>query len=104
MQMLSSFLKPITSTRSKKNRPTSLSLMLLIALGLIVAVSLVAGYYHAKYLAEKRRYLRLEDMFVRVRSQIGREAMQDLIDASYEPVMDLTTESEITPDPEVEER
>lgn len=94
MQILSSFFRPITNTRNKDNRPTSLSLVLLVALGVIVALSLAAGYYHAKYLAEKRRYLRLEDMFVRVRSQIGREAMQDLIDASYEPVTEPVLEVE----------
>jgi hypothetical protein len=86
MQILLDFFRPITSTQNKNNKPLSSSLVLVVALAVIVVLSLVAGYYHAKYLEEKKRYLRLEDMFVRVRSQIGREAMQDLIDASYQPI------------------
>jgi hypothetical protein len=86
MQILFDFFRPITSTQNKNNKPLSSSLVLVVALAVIVVLSLVAGYYHAKYLEEKKRYLRLEDMFVRVRSQIGREAMQDLIDASYQPI------------------
>jgi hypothetical protein len=86
MQILSDFFKPFTSTRNSKNKPFATSFFLKTAICIIVVLSLLAGYYHAVFLAEKRKYLRLEDMYVRVRSQIGREAMQDLIDASYEPI------------------
>jgi len=50
---------------------------------LIVLLALGAGYYHAKFEAEKLKYLRLEDKFVRVRGQLGREETQRLIDDSY---------------------
>jgi hypothetical protein len=51
---------------------------------LIVSLALTAGYYHAQLEAEQRKYLQLEDKYVRVRSQLGREETQRLIDKSYE--------------------
>ena len=86
MQIFFDFFKPFTSTRNAENKPYPTSLFLTIALCIIVVLALAAGYYQALYIAENRKYLRLEDMFVRARGQIGREAMQDLIDASYEPI------------------
>lgn len=50
---------------------------------LVVILALSAGYYQVKYEAEKLKYLRLEDKFVRVRGQLGREETQRLIDDSY---------------------
>mgnify|MGYP007072815985 CR=1 FL=1 len=50
---------------------------------LIGILALTTGFYHASLVAEQKKYLRLEDRYVRVREQLGREATQDLIDASY---------------------
>lgn len=50
---------------------------------LVVILALTAGYFQVKYEAEKLKYLRLEDKFVRVRGQLGREETQRLIDDSY---------------------
>ncbi len=54
-----------------------------ILLLVIILLALAAGFYHAKYEGEKLKYLRLEDKFVRVRGQLGREETQRLIDDSY---------------------
>jgi len=51
---------------------------------IIVALALAAGYYQAKYLAENKKYLRLEDKYVRVRQQLGVDETQRLIDLSYD--------------------
>jgi hypothetical protein len=51
---------------------------------LVFVLSLLAGYYQSALLFEKQRFERYEDMFVRVRSQLGREEMQRLIDQSYQ--------------------
>lgn len=55
-----------------------------ILLFLVVALALLAGYYQVKFEAENLKYLRLEDKYVRVRQQLGREETQRLIDLSYE--------------------
>lgn len=54
-----------------------------ILLALIVVLALAAGYYQVKYEGESLKYLRLEDKFVRVRGQLGRDETQRLIDESY---------------------
>jgi hypothetical protein len=83
---INNFIEPITSTRISKNQPTSSRLVLKLAIVIIFVLALLSGYYQVQFSAERKRYLRLEDMFVRVRSQLGREATQDLIDASYHPL------------------
>jgi ABC-type cobalamin transport system ATPase subunit len=55
-----------------------------ILLFCVVILSLVAGYYEVKYDLEHKKYLRLEDKYVRVREQLGRGETQRLIDLSYE--------------------
>lgn len=51
---------------------------------LVFVLSLAAGFYQVKYEAEEKKYLRLEDKYVRVRQQLGREETQRLIDLSHE--------------------
>lgn len=68
---------------TKHQLPSSKWLLLLFVI-LTIVFSLVAGWHHQQYVAERKRYLRLEDMFVRVRSELGREQTQELIDRSYE--------------------
>ena len=55
-------------------------LMILI----IVTLSITAGYYYQIYELEYKRYKRLEDIYVRVRTQLGVDATQNLIDKSYQ--------------------
>lgn len=54
-----------------------------LLLTLVVILAIVAGYFQVKYEGEQLKYLRLEDKFVRVRGQLGREETQRLIDDSY---------------------
>ncbi|HQM15944.1 MAG TPA: hypothetical protein PLM16_01925 [Candidatus Woesebacteria bacterium] len=49
----------------------------------LVVLMYLTGYYHSLYKLERKRYLKLEDKYVRVRNMLGREVMQDLIDESY---------------------
>lgn len=57
-----------------------------ILLALVVILALAAGYYQAKYEGENKKYLRLEDKYVRVRQQLGVDETQRLIDLSYEEI------------------
>lgn len=50
----------------------------------VVILAIVAGYYQTALKVERTRFERYEDMFVRVRSQLGRDEMQRLIDQSYQ--------------------
>lgn len=50
---------------------------------LVVVLAMAAGYYQAKLVASETKYLRLEDRYVRVRQELGREETQRLIDESY---------------------
>ncbi len=54
-----------------------------LLLTLVVVLALLAGYFRTQLQAEERKYLQLEDKYVRVRSQLGREETQRLIDESY---------------------
>ena len=58
---------------------------LLVAVTIILAIA--AGYYHAALLAEKKKYLKIEDLYVRVRTELGRDETQNLIDISRKKEM-----------------
>lgn len=51
---------------------------------IVVVLSVTAGYYQTKYEEENKKYLRLEDKYVRVRQQLGVDETQRLIDLSYD--------------------
>ncbi len=70
------FSKPLPKPISEKHMIRFLFL-------LVIVLAIAAGYFQAIYKQERKRYLRLEDKYVRVRSQLGREKMQELIDKSY---------------------
>ncbi len=53
-------------------------------LALCIVLSLLAGYYHGSLETQQKKYQRLEDMYVRVRGELGREETQRLIDVSRE--------------------
>lgn len=57
--------------------------LLRVAVALIVVLALLAGLFAELYRGERKRYLRLEDRYVRVRNQIGTDQMQQMIDDSY---------------------
>jgi hypothetical protein len=48
----------------------------------LIFFALAAGYFQTVLEQERKRYLRLEDAYVRVRSELGREETQRLIDQS----------------------
>lgn len=68
----------------KHPKPISDKWIIKFLLLLIIILSLMAGYYQASLVAEQKKYLRLEDSYVRVRNELGREETQRLIDFSKE--------------------
>ncbi len=56
--------------------------LLRVSIVVLVLVSLAAGYNQALYETEQKKYDKLEDMYVRVRSSLGREETQRIIDVS----------------------
>lgn len=54
-----------------------------VLLMLVVVLALAAGYFQTALVAEQRKYLRLEDKYVRVRNMLGVDETQRLIDESY---------------------
>lgn len=57
-------------------------LLIRILLVACIVLSLLAGYYQASLGTQVKKYNRLEDMFVRVRTELGRDETQRLIDQS----------------------
>ena len=68
--------KPLPKPVSDKN-------VIRFLLALVIVLAVAAGYFQVLYKQERKRYLKLEDRYVRVRGQLGREKMQELIDKSY---------------------
>lgn len=66
------------------DKPIADKWVIRILLSLVIILSLMAGFYHAALKAENKKYLKLEDLYVRVRSELGREETQRLIDLSRE--------------------
>ncbi len=60
--------------------PQTISRILLIA---TILLALFAGLFQELYRLENKKYAKLEDMYVRVRDQLGRSETQRLIDQSY---------------------
>ena len=55
-----------------------------LLVGAVVLLALAAGYFQTALNAEQKKYLRLEDRYVRVRDTLGIEKTQELIDAYNE--------------------
>ncbi|KUK79927.1 MAG: hypothetical protein XD95_0012 [Microgenomates bacterium 39_7] len=73
------------NNQSKESQlPIQTKTVIRIMTVVIVILTFLTGYYHSLYTLEQKKYNRLEDMYVRVRMMIGREAMQQLIDESYD--------------------
>jgi len=52
----------------------------------IIILAFLAGYYQSGYTLEIKKYLSLENKYVRVRAMLGVEETQRLIDDSYEKI------------------
>lgn len=72
------------SLRSPTPAKLNQKIVMRLLVGMCVALALLAGYYHASLETQAKKYQRLEDMYVRVRGQLGREETQRLIDLSRE--------------------
>lgn len=48
-----------------------------------ILFALLAGLYQELYRVERKKYANLENLYVRVRGQLGRTETQRLIDESY---------------------
>ncbi len=66
------------------DQPLASKQILRVAVVLVVVLALVAGYYQTTLGSERKKYLRLEDKYVRVRDQLGVEETQRLIDESHQ--------------------
>lgn len=67
-----------------QNRPISQKNLIRILTLLVIVLSFTAGYFHSLYQLEIKRYLRLENLYVRLRDSLGREEAQRRIDLSYD--------------------
>lgn len=65
-------------------QPASAQAITRLLTALLLALALAAGYYYTAYDNQLKKYAKLEDKYVRVRSVLGREETQRLIDRSYE--------------------
>lgn len=68
----------------KQTKPIDDKWIIRILLMLTIVLAITAGYYNAALVSEQKKYLKLEDMYVRVRTELGRDATQNLIDISRE--------------------
>ena len=50
---------------------------------IIFVLAILTGYYKAVIVSERKKYMRLEDRYVRVRSELGIDETQRLIDQSH---------------------
>lgn len=80
--MLQNFFHPNQNSLSKPTEKQYKAMVRFLT-AVVVVLAFVAGYYQTALSIERQRFARYEDMFVRVRSQLGREEMQRLIDQSY---------------------
>lgn len=69
---------------NKSPQPFSQVAVLRLFVVITVLLAFATGYFQALYKQEQKKYVRLEDMYVRVRGQLGREETQRLIDLSRE--------------------
>lgn len=74
----------ISIFKKEPKEPFSCKNLTRILLILLFITSILAGYYHAVLVAERKKYLRLEDRYVRVRGELGIDETQRLIDLSRE--------------------
>lgn len=51
---------------------------------LVIILAISAAYFNEMLKAQTKTYLKLEDKYVRIRQQLGKEETQRLIDLSYQ--------------------
>lgn len=64
--------------------PVSSKWIIRLLLLLVIVLAILAGHYAYALSLEQKKYLRLEDKYVRVRGELGISETQRLIDQSYE--------------------
>lgn len=64
-------------------KPFSCKTLTQVLVAVIIVLSILAGYYQSGLKLERKKYLRLEDKYVRVRDELGIEETQRLIDESH---------------------
>lgn len=74
--------KPIINQAEKFVKPVPHPVVLRLTVILLCLLAFSSGYFYVRMEAEQKKYARLEDMYVRIRSQLGREETQRLIDLS----------------------
>lgn len=67
---------------STAHQPVPPKFMIAALLFALIVVSFLAGYYQVSWQASQKRYKRLEDVYVRLRNELGVEEAQRLIDLS----------------------
>jgi len=72
----------------KKEKVLSDKTIIRLLVIVVIVLAYIAGYYHAALGTERKKYFRLEDLYVRVRSELGRNETQRLIDFSREKELD----------------
>lgn len=68
----------------KTKKPISDKNIIRILLLLVIVLAILAGLYQTAYSNENKKYMLLEDKYVRVRGELGIEKTQELIDQSYQ--------------------
>ena len=70
-------------TNNKLTQPIKPKTLIRILVAIIIGLIYLASYYKSQYRLETKKYLQLEDKYVRVRMMLGRDELQNLIDDSY---------------------
>lgn len=65
-------------------KPISEAWMMRILLLIILLLAISSGYYHTKLTQLNKVHQRLDDKYVRVRSELGVEEVNRLLEASYD--------------------
>ena len=72
------------SFSQKPPLPISQLMLTRLLLLMVAVLAITAGVFQELYKAEQKKYARLEDKYVRVRDQLGRDVVQKIIDQSRE--------------------
>lgn len=76
--------RPFSFNTEEITQPFNSKIILRILVLLIVILALAAGYFHSAWQLENKKFLLLEDKYIRVRDILGKEETQRLIDLSQE--------------------
>lgn len=51
---------------------------------LVITLAFLSGFYMNLYNLEQRKYLRLEDAYIRLQTMLGEQKVRELINSSYQ--------------------